>query len=51
MVKYELDEYDKAESTVDVDFVDYGDAEIKTIQEVFQIRYSTKHKWEVIWIL
>ena len=35
---YNLDEYDSALSTVDLDFVDYGDCEVKPISEIYEIR-------------
>jgi len=38
VVSFKRDEYDSAESLVDLDFVDFGDWEEKKITEVFQIR-------------
>jgi len=38
VVSYNLDEYDVSQSTVDLDFVDYGDCEVKPISEVYEIR-------------
>ncbi len=37
-MSFKRDEYDSAESVVDLDFVDYGDCEEKKITEVFQIK-------------
>ena len=38
VVSYDQDEYDRSLSKVDLDFVDYGDSEVKGISEVFEIR-------------
>jgi len=38
VVAFKLDEYDESKSKVDLDFVDFGDAEEKEISEIFGIR-------------
>ena len=38
VMAYNLDEYDTSQSTVDLDFVDYGDCEVKPIAEIYEIR-------------
>jgi len=38
VVEFIVNEYDRTESTVDLDFVDYGDYTVKRIGEVFEIK-------------
>lgn len=38
VVEFKLDEYDETKSKVEMDFVDFGDAEEKQIGEIFEIR-------------
>ncbi|XP_023341490.1 tudor and KH domain-containing protein homolog, partial [Eurytemora carolleeae] len=38
VVEIHVNEYDYLQSTVDLDFVDFGDAEVKSISEVFELR-------------
>ena len=43
VVEIHVNEYDYLQSTVDLDFVDFGDAEVKSISEVAFLK-------EIIWI-
>jgi len=38
VVEIKVDEYDSEQSVLDLDFIDYGDCQIKPIKEVFEIK-------------